>query len=140
MMRNISKTLDPNMGNSELARALHPRIFNVQVNDDLSVNLLPFLLMLKLAFFLGLILKDALVGTLKDWLRCGHYHNFILYTFVVKKIDCPGGKLMPPIVEIMVLAYSFQQLNSLDHQGPSTSLPVVSGRAPMILDCKKLTK
>ena len=82
MMRNIS--LDPNMGNSELARALHPRIFNVQVNDDLSVNLLPFLLMLKLAFFLGLILKDALVGTLKDWLRYGHYHNFTLFIFVVK--------------------------------------------------------
>ena len=117
MMRNISKTLDPNMGNSELARPLHPRIFNVQVNDDLSVNLLPFLVMLKLAFFLGLILKDALVGTLKDWLRCGHYHVFILFIFVVKKPHWFALRQINVcllIVEIMALAYSFQQLYSHD--------------------------
>ena len=44
-------------------------IFDIQVNSDLSINLLPFLLMIKLAFVMGLVLKDAIVGTLRSLLK-----------------------------------------------------------------------
>ena len=43
--------------------------FEVQVNNDLTLNLLPFFLLLKLAFLLGMLLKDALVGTLRELIQ-----------------------------------------------------------------------
>ena len=44
------------------------RLFSIQVNDDLTLNLLPFLLLLKVAFILGILLKESLVSSMEDYM------------------------------------------------------------------------
>jgi len=43
-------------------------LFDVQINPNLSINLVPFLLLVKVAFLLGLLLKDALANSMEDWM------------------------------------------------------------------------